>query len=59
MIIATQDRQLVGQAIIALKIVYHLRLEKPISPDLGECRKISADSQFEYKEKLKTEHSHC
>lgn len=41
MIIATQDRQHVGQAIKALKKGYHLLLEKPISPDLGECRKIS------------------
>ena len=30
-----------GQAIKALKKGYHLLLEKPISPDLGECRKIS------------------
>ena len=41
MIIATQDRQHVEQAIIALKKGYHLLLEKPISPDLSECRKIS------------------
>ena len=41
MIIATQDSQHVGQAIKALKKGYHLLLEKPISPDLGECRKIS------------------
>ena len=41
MIIATQDRQHVEQAIVALKKGYHLLLEKPISPDLSECRKIS------------------
>ena len=41
MIIATQDRQHVEQAIVALKKGYHLLLEKPISPDLEECRKIS------------------
>lgn len=37
MIIATQDRQHVPQAIPAMAKGYHLLLEKPISPDLDEC----------------------
>ncbi len=37
-IIATQDRQHVGHALLALEKGYHLLLEKPISPDLEECR---------------------
>ena len=37
MIIATQDRQHVGEALLALEKGYHLLLEKPISPDLKEC----------------------
>ena len=41
MIIATQDRQHVEQAVAALRKGYHLLLEKPISPDLAECRRIS------------------
>lgn len=40
MFITTQDRQHVGQAIPALKKGYDLLLEKPISPDLDECREI-------------------
>lgn len=40
MFITTQDRQHVGQAIPALKKGYHLLLEKPISPDLEECREL-------------------
>ncbi len=40
MFITTQDKQHVGQAIPALKKGYHLLLEKPISPDLNECREI-------------------
>lgn len=40
MFISTQDRQHVGQAIPALRKGYHLLLEKPISPDLDECREI-------------------
>lgn len=40
MFIATQDRQHVGQAIVALQKGYHLLLEKPISPDLEECSKL-------------------
>lgn len=39
-VIATQDRQHVGHAIPALKKGYHLLLEKPVSPDLDECRRI-------------------
>ncbi|MDD3334219.1 MAG: Gfo/Idh/MocA family oxidoreductase [Eubacteriales bacterium] len=37
MIIATQDRQHVGEALRALEKGYHLLLEKPISPKLSEC----------------------
>lgn len=37
MIIATQDRQHVAQALAALDKGYHLVLEKPISPLLPEC----------------------
>ncbi len=37
MIIATQDRQHVEQAIPAMEKGYHLVLEKPISPSLQEC----------------------
>lgn len=37
MIIATQDRQHVAQALTALDRGYHLVLEKPISPLLEEC----------------------
>jgi len=40
MFISTQDRQHVGQAIPALRKGYHLLLEKPISPDLDECREL-------------------
>lgn len=40
MFITTQDRQHVGHAIPALRKGYHLLLEKPISPDLEECREI-------------------
>lgn len=38
--LCTQDRQHVGQAIPALKKGYDLLLEKPVSPDLDECREI-------------------
>lgn len=41
MIIATQDRQHVGHALAALEKGYHLLLEKPVSPDLSECRKLA------------------
>lgn len=40
MIITTQDQQHVGHAIPALQKGYHILLEKPISPDLNECRRI-------------------
>jgi len=40
MVIATQDKQHVSHAIPALKKGYHLLLEKPISPDLDECRQL-------------------
>lgn len=38
--IATQDRQHVPQALVALKRGYHILLEKPISPLLDECREL-------------------
>ena len=37
MIIATQDRQHIQQALPAMEKGYHLLLEKPISPSLQEC----------------------
>lgn len=37
MIISTQDRQHVTEALAALDKGYHLLLEKPISPDLADC----------------------
>lgn len=37
LVIATQDRQHVAQALVALDKGYHLLLEKPISPLLSEC----------------------
>lgn len=40
MVIATQDRQHVKHAIPALRKGYHLLMEKPISPDLEECRRL-------------------
>lgn len=40
MFITTQDRQHVPQAVAALRKGYHLLLEKPISPELSECREI-------------------
>ena len=39
-IIATQDRQHVAQAKVALEKGYHILLEKPISPDPVECREL-------------------
>ena len=38
LVIATQDRQHVEQAVKALDKGYHLLLEKPISPSLTQCR---------------------
>ena len=40
LVIATQDRQHVKQAIAAMRLGYDLILEKPISPDLKECVEI-------------------
>ena len=40
MIVATQDRQHVPTALAALDKGYHVLLEKPISPDLEECRAL-------------------
>ena len=42
MLIATQDRQHVPAALAALEKGYHLLLEKPISPDLDQCRLLLA-----------------
>ncbi len=43
--IATMDRQHVAQAIAALKLGYHILLEKPVSPDLKECQEINRVAQ--------------
>ena len=40
MVVATMDRQHVGNAIPALRKGYHILMEKPISPDLDQCREI-------------------
>ena len=40
MLIATQDRQHVPAALRALEKGYHVLLEKPISPELSECRSL-------------------
>jgi len=40
MLIATQDRQHVPAALKALDKGYHVLLEKPISPELSECRQL-------------------
>ena len=45
MFITTQDRQHVGHAIPALKKGYDLLLEKPVSPDLQECRDLLETAQ--------------
>lgn len=45
MFITTQDRQHVGHAIPALKKGYDLLLEKPVSPDLQECRDLLKTAQ--------------
>ena len=39
-LICTQDKQHVGHAIPALERGYDVLMEKPISPDLEECRKL-------------------
>lgn len=41
MFICTMDRQHYGHAISALKKGYDLLLEKPISPELAECKEIA------------------
>lgn len=51
MFICTQDRQHIAHAIPALKKGYHLLLEKPISPNLEECREIAKIAN-EYKRKV-------
>ncbi len=40
MIVSTQDRQHVSAALKALDKGYHILLEKPISPDLEQCRAL-------------------
>ena len=40
MVVATMDRQHVCHAIPALRKGYHILMEKPISPDLDQCREI-------------------
>lgn len=45
MLIATQDRQHVPTALKALDKGYHILLEKPISPDLGECLRLQRKAQ--------------
>lgn len=40
MVICTQDRQHVPQAIAAMEKGYDILLEKPISPDLDQCKEI-------------------
>ena len=44
-IIATQDRQHVKYAVPALKKGYDILMEKPISPDLEECREIAETAE--------------
>lgn len=48
--LCTQDKQHVQQAVVALRKGYHLLLEKPISPDLEECREILAVSKQQNRE---------
>lgn len=40
LVIATQDRQHVAQAVEAIKLGYHVICEKPISPSLEECMRL-------------------
>lgn len=51
MFITTQDRQHVAQAIPALQKGYDLLLEKPVSPELDECRELVKTAQ-EYNRKV-------
>lgn len=41
-LICTQDRDHVEEALVALERGYHLLLEKPISPELEECKQLLA-----------------
>ena len=41
MFVCTQDKDHYGHAMKALEKGYHLLLEKPISPDLSECKQIA------------------
>ena len=45
MLIAVQDRQHVPVALKALDKGYHVLLEKPISPELSECRQLLAKAK--------------
>ena len=45
MVICTQDRQHVPQALTALERGYDVLLEKPISPDLAECKALLEKSR--------------
>ena len=47
LVIATQDRQHVPQALEALKLGYHVLCEKPVSPSLDECRRLK-EAAHEY-----------
>lgn len=38
--VCTQDRQHVGHAIAAMRKGYHVLMEKPVSPELEECREV-------------------
>lgn len=40
MVVSTMDRQHVNHAIPALEKGYNILMEKPISPDLQECKRI-------------------
>ena len=42
LVLCTQDRQHVPQAIPALRKGYDILMEKPISPDLAQCKEILA-----------------
>lgn len=41
-ILATQDRQHVAQALVAVERGYDILLEKPVSPELAECKALLA-----------------
>lgn len=47
MVIATQDRQHVDQAVKAVRKGYHVLCEKPISPSASECRRLQ-DAAHKY-----------